>query len=289
MDQIFEALNEWLADWLSEGIMDHLSWMFEFTNRQVGLAGDAAAMTPEAFSPGIFSMVRAVSETVILPIAGMILTCIACIELIQMVIDQNSMRDYETWNIFRWAVKTAVAVIIITNTFNVTMAVFEAAGAVVRQSTGLISGSTAIDASALDTMAETIEEMDAGPLFAMYLQMFLVHAGMNIMAIAIYIIVYGRLIEIYLMTSLAPIPMATFGGRESRQIGQNFIRSLFALGLQGFLIIICIGIYAVLIQSIDYSGDDIMGAVWTVAGFTALLCFTLFKTSGVAKSVLNAR
>ncbi len=289
MDQIFDALNEWMAGWLSEGIMDHLSWMFEFVNIQVGKAGEAAAMTPEAFSPGILSMVQAVSETVILPIAGMILTCIACIELIQMVIDQNNMRDYETWNIFRWAVKTAVAVILIANTFNITMAVFEVAGVVVNHSTGLMSGSTAIDASAVDAMADTIEEMDAIPLLALYLQMFLVHAGMNIMAILIYIIVYGRLIEIYLMTSLAPIPMATFGGRESRQIGQNFLRSLFALGLQGFLIVICIGVYAMLIQSINYTGDDITGVVWTVAAFTALLCFTLFKTSGVAKSVLNAR
>ena len=289
MDQIIDALTEGLADDLRGGILDNLSGMFEFVNAQVGQAGEAAAMTPEAFSPGIFAMVRSVSETVILPIAGMILTCIACIELIQMVIDQNNMRDHETWNIFRWAVKTAVAVIIITNTFNITMAVFEAAGTVVRQGAGVISGSTALDASAIEGIEASIEELELGEILALYAQSLIVHIAMKAMGILVYIIVYGRLIEIYLMTSLAPIPMATFGGRESRHMGQNFMRSLFALGLQGFLLIVCIGIYAVLVQTVDYTGDDIMGVFWTVLAYTALLCFTLFKTSGVAKSVLNAR
>lgn len=269
--------------------MDNLSGMFEFVNTQVGQAGEAAAMTPESFSPGIFAMVRSVSETVILPIAGMVLTCIACIELIQMVIDQNNMRDHETWNIFRWAVKTAVAVIIITNTFNITMAVFEVAGVVVRQGAGIISGSASIDVTSIEGLEARIEEMELGEILTLYAQSLIVHISMKIMAIMIYIVVYGRLIEIYLMTSLAPIPMATFGGRESRHLGQNFLRALFALGLQGLLIIVCIGIYAVLVQTVDYAGDDIMGAFWTVLAYTCLLCFTLVKTSGVARSVLNAR
>lgn len=287
MDSILQQITDWLKGMLIEAIMGNLSGMFESVNNQVGEIATSVGMTPASFSPGVFSMVRNISESVIIPIAGLILTFIACYELIQLIIDHNNLANFETWIFFKWVFKTFVAVMLITNTFNITMAVFDVAQHVVNSSAGIIAGNTAIDASALDTMQTTLEAMDLGPLLGLFLQSFIVQITMSALAIVIFVIVYGRMIEIYLMVSLAPIPFATFGNREQSSVGQNYLRSLFALGFQGFLIIICVGIYAVLVQSIAFS-DDIIGSIWGVMGYTVLLCFTLFKTGTLAKSVFSA-
>ena len=276
MDSILQQITDWLKEMLVSAIMGNLSGMFESVNNQVGEIATSVGMTPANFSPGVFAMVRNISESVIIPIAGLILTFIACYELIQMIIDHNNLANFETWIFFKWVFKTFVAVMLITNTFNITMAVFDVTQHVINASAGIISGNTAIDASALETMEETLMAMDLGPLLGLFLQSFI-----------IFVIVYGRMIEIYLMVSLAPIPLSTFGNREQSNIGQNYLRSLFAIGFQGFLIMICVGIYAVLIQSIAFS-DDIIGSIWGVMGYTVLLCFTLFKTGSLAKGVFSA-
>lgn len=287
MDSILEQITDWLKTMLVEAIMGNLSGMFESVNNQVGEIATNVGMTPANFSPGVFSMIRNVSESVIIPIAGLILTFIVCHELIQMIIDHNNLANFETWIFFKWVFKTFVAVTLITNTFNITMAVFDVSQQVVNASAGIISANTAIDGSALDTMQATLEAMELGPLLGLFLQSFIVQVTMSALSIIIFVIVYGRMIEIYLMTSLAPIPFATFGNREQSQVGQNYLRSLFALGFQGFLIIICVGIYAVLVQSVAFS-NDIIGSIWGVMGYTVLLCFTLFKTGTLAKSVFSA-
>ncbi len=287
MDSILQQITEWLKEMLVSAIMGNLSGMFESVNNQVGEIATSVGKTPASFSPEVFAMVRNISESVIIPIAGLILTFIACYELIQMIIDHNNLSNFETWVFFRWVFKTFVAVMLITNTFNITMAVFDVAQHVVNASAGIISGDTAIDASALETMEDTLMAMDLGPLLGLFLQSFIVQVTMAALAIVIFIIVYGRMIEIYLAVSLAPIPFSTFGNREQSNIGQNYLRSLFALGFQGFLIMICVGIYAVLIQSVAFS-DDIIASIWGVMGYTVLLCFTLFKTGTLAKSVFSA-
>lgn len=287
MDSILQQITEWLKEMLVSAIMGNLSGMFESVNNQVGEIATSVGKTPASFSPEVFTMVRNISESVIIPIAGLILTFIACYELIQMIIDHNNLSNFETWIFFRWVFKTFVAVMLITNTFNITMAVFDVAQHVVNASAGIISGDTAIDASALDAMEDTLMAMDLGPLLGLFLQSFIVQVTMAALAIVIFIIVYGRMIEIYLAVSLAPIPFSTFGNREQSNIGQNYLRSLFALGFQGFLIMICVGIYAVLIQSVAFS-DDIIASIWSVMGYTVLLCFTLFKTGTLAKSVFSA-
>lgn len=269
------------------GIMDNLSGMFDSVNQQVGEIAVEVGMTPEVFSPGVFSMIRNVSESVIIPIAGLILTFIACYELIQMIIDHNNLNNFETWIFFKWIFKTFVAVMLITNTFNITMAVFDIANHVIEASGGIIAGDTAIDPGTLDALEETLMKMEVGPLLGLFLQSLIVQITMSVLSIVIFIIVYGRMIEIYLMTSLAPIPLSTFGNREQSQVGQNYLRSLFALGFQGFLIMICVGIYAVLISELALS-DDIIMSIWGIMGYTVLLCFTLFKTGSLAKSVFNA-
>ena len=287
MDSILEQITDWLKEMLVSGIMQNLSGMFDSVNQRVGDITTQVGTTPAAFSPGIFSMIQNVSESVIVPIAGMILTFIACYELIQMIIDHNNLANFETWIFFKWVFKTFMAVTIITNCFNITMAVFDVAQQVISGAGGIISGSTALDDAALQGMRQTIEAMDLGPLLGLYLQSFVVQTTMWVLGILIFVIVYGRMIEIYLMVSLAPIPFSTFGNREQSQVGQNYLRSLFAIGFQGFLILVCVGIYAVLIQSVAFS-QDVIASLWGVVGYTVLLCFTLFKTGGLAKSVLNA-
>ena len=287
MDSILEQITDWLKEMLVSGIMQNLCGMFDSVNQRVGDIATQVGTTPAAFSPGIFGMIRNVSESVIVPIAGMILTFIACYELIQMIIDHNNLANFESWIFFKWVFKTFLAVTIITNCFNITMAVFDVSQQVIAGAGGIIAGSTAIDSAALDSMQATVEAMDLGPMLGLYLQSFIVQTTMWVLGILIFVIVYGRMIEIYLMVSLAPIPFSTFGNREQSQIGQNYLRSLFAIGFQGFLILVCVGIYAVLIQSVAFS-QDIIASLWGVVGYTVLLCFTLFKTGGLAKSVLNA-
>lgn len=287
MQSILEQITDWLKSMIISGIMGNLSGMFDSVNQQVGqIAGDVGT-TPANFSPAVFSMIRNISESVILPIAGMVLTFIACYELIQMLIEHNNLANFETWTFFKWVFKTFLAVTLISNTFNITMAVFDVARQVISRSGGLISGSTSVSDATLTAMQATLEGMDLGPLLGLYLQTFVVQVTMLALSAIIFVIVYGRMVEIYLMVSLAPIPFATFGNHEQSHTGQNYLRSLFALGFQGFLIMICVGIYAVLIQNLSFS-DNIISSIWGVMGYTVLLAFTLFKTGSLAKSVFAA-
>lgn len=287
MERILEQITDWLKKMLVSGIMENLSGMFDSVNRQVGSIASNVGITPADFSPGIFSLIRNISESVILPIAGMILTFIACYELIQMVMDHNNLANLDTWMFFRWVFKTFAAVLLISNTFTITMAVFDVAQHVVNASAGIITGETAVDSAQLSVMEDTLMAMDLGPLMGLFLQSFILQFTMQALSVVIFIIIYGRMIEIYLMTSLAPIPFATFANKEQSQIGQNYLRSLLALGFQGFLIMICVGIYAVMLHSVVLSEDMIM-SIWSVLGYTVLLCYTLFKTGSLAKAVFGA-
>ena len=287
MDSIIEAIEDWFRGLLVSGIMSNITNTFSALNNQVGEIASEVGRTPASFSPTIFNMIKNLAENVIMPIAGILLTFIACYELIQLVIGHNNLANFETWIFWKWIFKTFLAVTLITNTMNISMAVFDVAQHVVNNAGGIISGSTAIDDSALATMESTLETLEIGQLLSIYLQSFVVQFLIYILSALIFVIVYARMIEIYLMVSLAPIPFATFGNREQSQIGQNYLRSLFALGFQGFLIMVCVGIYAVLIQTVTFS-TDIIGSLWGVMGYTILLAFTLFKTGAVAKSILHA-
>ena len=284
-------LTEWITEWLKEllisGIMDNLEGLFDTVNTRVGEISVQVGTTPAAWNAGVFSLIRQLSETVILPIAGLILTFVATYELIQMILEKNNMHEFDVANIYKWVFKTTCAILILSNTFNIVMAVFDVSQSVIASSAGIIGGSTDVTPDMLDTLEASLEAMELGPLLGLFLQSFVIKLTMFALNIFIFVIVYGRMVEIYLMTSLAPIPFATFGNREQSQIGQNYLRSLFALGFQGFLIMICVGIYAVLVQTVSFS-DDIIASIWGVMGYTVLLCFSLFKTGGLAKSVLSA-
>ena len=287
MDSILQSIEDWFKSLLVSGIMDILSNTFQSVNDQVGAIATEVGTSPADFQPTVYSMIETLSENVIMPIAGILLTFIACYELIQLIISHNNLANFETWIFWKWIFKTFVAVMLITNTMNITMAVFDVAQHVVTESGGIIADSTAIDDSTLATMESTLMTMDIGSLLSIFLQSFVVQFLIYILSALIFVIVYARMIEIYLMVSLAPIPFATFGNKEQSMIGQNYLRSLFALGFQGFLIMVCVGIYAVLIQTVAFS-SDIIGSLWGVMGYTILLAFTLFKTGALAKSILHA-
>ena len=288
MDTIIQKITEWLKTLLINGITDQLTGMFDTVNPKVGEIAAQVGTTPSAWNGGVFSMIRSLSETVIVPIAGVVLTFIMCYELIHMVIDKNNLHDVDTWMFFRWIFKTFVAVMIVTNTFNIVMGIFDVAQSVVNRAAGVISTRTNIDISAvIGGLTATLEAMELGQLIGLYFQSMIVSLSMSILSVCIFVVIYGRMVEIYLTVSLGPIPLATMANHEWGSIGQNYLKSLFALGFQAFLIMVCVGIYAVLVQSIAIDAD-IMKAVWTCMGYTVLLCFTLFKTGSLSKNVFNA-
>lgn len=280
MDFIIDAIVEWLKGLLVDGIMGNLDGLFDNVNQSVGEIATQVGTTPADWNAGVFSMIRQISETAILPIAGVILTFVMTYELIQMLIERNNLHEVDTWMFFKWVFKTFVAVMILTNTFNIVLAVFDVSQHVIQQSAGIIQNGTEITPDVLDSLRTELEAMELGPLFGLWLQSFLIQLTMIALNIVIFVIVYGRMIEIYLLTSLAPIPFATVPNRETGHMGQNYFRSLFAVGFQGLLILVCVAIYAVLIQSIAADGDPI-GAIWGCVGYTVLLCFTLFKTGSL--------
>ena len=288
MDRIFEQMTSWLKDWIVDGLMSLLTGTFDSINAQVGSVVADVATSPADFTPGVFNLMKTVSNNAIMPIAGMILTLIACYELIQLVIAHNNLANFETWIFFKWIFKTYVAVMLITHCFDITMAIFDVAGHVISQSGNIIQNSTAVNASQLAQMRSTLEAMSVGELLPLFMEIGLLNIGIKIMSMMIFLVIYGRMIEIYLMISLAPLPFSTFGNREQSQIGQNYVKSLVALGFQGFLILICVAIYAVLIQNISIS-SDIAGSLWSVLGYNVLLVFALFKTSTLSKRIFSAQ
>ena len=284
-------LTEWITEWLKglliEGIMGNLTGLFDTVNTRVGEIAVQVGTPPAAWNAGVFSLIRHISETVILPIAGLILTFVATYELIQMLIDRNNLHDIDTWIFFKWIFKTAAAILILSNTFNIVNAVFDVSQSVIARSSGIIQGSTDITPGMLDTLEATLETMGLGELLGLFMQSMLIHMTMWALNIIIFVLVYGRMLEIYMLTSLAPIPVATLSNREVGQMGQNYLKSLFAVGFQGLLILLCVGIYGVLVQGISTSGDPI-GAIWGCVGYTVLLCFMLFKTGSISKSIFGA-
>ena len=284
-------LTDWLTDWLKEilieGIMGNLTGLFDTVNTRVGEIAVQVGTTPAAWNAGVFSLIRQLSETVILPIAGLVLTFVATYELIQLLIEKNNLHDLDYWIFFKWIFKTACAIMILSNTFNIVNAVFDVSQSVIARSAGIVQGSTDITPTMLDTLETTLENMELGSLLGLFMQSLLINVTMWALNIIIFVIVYGRMLEIYMLTSLAPIPVATLSNREIGGMGQNYLKSLFAVGFQGLLILVCVGIYAVLVQSIATSGDPI-GAIWGCVGYTVLLAFMLFKTGSIARSIFSA-
>ena len=288
MDFIWNKVTEWLKGILIGGIMGNLQGLFDNVNQQVsGIAGQVGT-TPQAWNSGVYSMIRSLSDNVILPIAGVILAIVMTLELLQLVLEKNNLQSFETWIFFKWIFKTFCAILIVTNTWDIIMGIFDAAQSVVGSAAGLISADTAIEMTqVMGDLEARLREMEIGPLLGLWFQTLFVGVTLQALSICIFVIVYGRMVEIYVVTSLAPIPMATMMNHSWGQMGQNYLRSLFALGFQAFPIIVCVAIYAVLVHTIAV-GTDVVAAIWTCIGYTVLLCFSLFKSGGVAKQIFGA-
>lgn len=289
MGMVIDAIGEWLKEILVSGIIGNLSGLFDSVNGQVADISVQVGATPQAWNAAIYNMIRSLSENVIIPIAGVILAFVMTLELIQMVSDKNNMHgDVDTWMFFKWIFKTACAVLIVTNTWNIVMGVFDVGQSVVNSAAGVISSDASIDISSVVVdLEQRLMEMDIGPLIGLWFQSLFVGICTWALTICIFIITYGRMIEIYLVTSIAPIPMATMVNKDGGNMGQNYLRSLFALAFQAFLIIVCVAIYAALVENIAID-TDVSKAIWTCMGYTVLLCFTLFKTGSMAKSIFSA-
>ena len=286
---VTDWINDWIRELLINAITANLGNLFDNVNDRVGEIAGQVGMTPQAWNGGIYSMIHNLSQTVMLPIAGVILAFVMTLELIKLITEKNNMADVDTWMFFKWVFKTAAAVLIVTNTWNIVMGVFDVAQGVVSSAAGVVVGETSINASSvLADLEAQLEAMDTGALLGLLFQSLIVRLAMPALSICIFVIVYGRMIEIYLVTSVAPIPMAMMLDREmGGGMGQNYLRSLFALGFQAFLIIVCVAIYAALVQHIP-AAPDIAYAMWTCMGYTVLLCFCLFKTGSLAKSIFAA-
>ena len=288
MDFLWDAITQWLKEILVSGIMSNLSGMFDGVNEKIGGIAAQVGTTPQAWNASIFHMVQSLSDNVVLPVAGVILTFVMSLELVQILVDKNNFHDIETVVFFKWIFKTACAILIVSNTWTIVMGIFDVAQGVVNQASGIIVGDTSIDISSImPDMEARLQAMELGPLFGLWFQSLFVGITMWALTICIFIITYGRMLEIYLVTSMAPIPMAAMLGREWGGMGQNYLKSLFALGFQAFLIMVCVAVYAVLVQNISVS-NDISAAIWTCMGYTVLLCFTLFKTGSLSKSLFAA-
>lgn len=288
MGGILDKLNEWIRNLLIESITGNLSGMLGTVNDKVGEIAGEVGQTPMSRNSGVYSMIRNLFENVIVPIAGLILTFVMCYELIQLVTEKNNMHDVDTWMFFKWIFKTFCAVLIVTNTWNIVMGIFDVGQSVVNRSAGVIIGNTALDLnSVIPNMQAQLASLGTGELFGLWFQSLFVGLTMNALSICIMLVIYGRMIEIYLTTSIGPIPLATMTNREWSSTGQNYLKSLFALAFQAFLIMVCVGIYAVLIRTIGTTGN-ISGAIWSCMGYTVLLCFALFKTGSLSKSLFGA-
>ena len=288
MLNILDIIKDWIKEILRECIMGNLDGMFDQINNEVGEVAANVGTTPAAWNAGVFSMIRNLSDNVVVPIAGMVLTFVMCYELISMIIDRNNLHDFETFVIYKWIVKTFVAVYLVSHTFDITMAIFEMGQSVVQRSAGIITGSTSVDfATALGDVSAQLDAMGIGELFGLLVETMLLKITMPILSLCVMLVLIGRMIEIYIYCSVGAIPFATMTNREWGQMGQNSLRGLVALGLQGLFIMICVAIYAVLVGQIG-SGANLHAAIWQCAGYTVLLCFSLFKTGAVSKAILNA-
>jgi hypothetical protein len=286
MSGLFDSIAEWFRGILTEGIIANFTGMFDEVNSKVGEIAGQVGQTPEGWNSGIFSLIRTLSETVIIPVAGIILTFVLCYELITTIIDKNNMHDFDTFNIFKWIFKTFAATFILTHTFDIVMFIFALAQRIVSQSAGVIGSSLDMNL-ALTELETQLAAMGAGELIGLYLESAVLSLAMKAISLCVFIIIYGRMIEIYLTCSIAPIPFSTFVNREWGHIGNSYLKSLFALAFQGFLIMVCVAIYAILLQTVTASGS-IHAAIWSCAGYTVLLCFTLFKTGSLAKGIFGA-
>lgn len=285
---IFDKITEAIKDTLISFILSNLDTMFSDLNTKVNDIASQVGQNPKQWNSDIFDMIKSLSDDVILPIAAFVITFVLCYELISLVIDKNNMHDIDTFMFYKYFFKMVIAVFVVNHTFDIIMGIFEVSQHIVDNSATVINNTTSINiGSTLQEFETVLQEMGIGELLGLSLETFFVSFFMKIISVVIMVVIFMRMIEIYIYASVSPIPFATFGNKEWGQIGNNFLKGLIALGLQGFFIMVCVAIYAVLVKSLTVA-DDIHAAIWSIVGYTVVLVFSLFKTGSVSKSIMNA-
>ena len=284
---IFDKIEEFFRELLLGGIKANLESMFIDINDKVGVIATDVGKTPMGWNGEVYSFIKSINDSVIIPIAGLIITAVLCIELINMVMQKNNMHDTDTFEFFKYMIKMWIAVWLVSHAFTFSMAVFDVAQHLVNKAAGVINTSAVFYGNKIVAMLDTIKEKELGELFMILMETTLVRAAMQGIALVIMLIVYSRIFEIYVYSSVSAIPFATMGNKEWGSIGTNYIRGLFALGLQGLILMICLGIYAVLVKTINVTGDIHM-SIFSVLGYALLLGLMMMKSGTLAKSILNA-
>lgn len=252
------------------------------------IGGSGSGKTRFFVKPNLMQMPEKVSYVCTDPKGTIIIECGKMLSDAGYKIKVLNTINFKKSMFFKYFVKAWVAIYLVSNTFTITMAVFDVGQSVVNSASGIINGETAIDVSSLSMqMQAAMATMEIGELVVLALETFLVSFCMKIMSVVITVIVYGRMIEIYLYTSLAPIPFATMSNREWGHVGTNYFRGLFALAFQAFLMMVCVAIYAALISSVRIS-SNMHSALIGVAAYTVILCFSLMKTGSLSKQIFGS-
>ena len=283
---IFDKIEEFFKEPLLGGIQANLESMFLDINDKVGAVATDVGKTPMGWNGDVFAFIKSINDSVIIPIAGLIITAVLCIELINMVMQKNNMHDTDTFEFFKYIIKMWIAVWLVSHAFEFSMAVFDVAQHMVNKAAGVINTSATVSGDQIVAMMDTLKEKGLGELVMILFETSLIKVAIEVISIVIMLVVYGRMFEIYVYSSVSAIPFATMGNKESGQIGTNYIKGLFALGLQGLFLMVCLGIYAVLVKTIQIT--DIHTSTMTILGYAVLLGLMMLKSGTLAKSVLNA-
>ncbi|WP_159583161.1 VirB6/TrbL-like conjugal transfer protein, CD1112 family [Streptococcus halichoeri] len=283
---IFNKIEEFFKELLLGGIQANLESMFLDINNKVGAVATDVGKTPMGWNGDVFAFIKSINDSVIIPIAGLIITAVLCIELINMVMQKNNMHDTDTFEFFKYIIKMWIAVWLVSHAFEFSMAVFDVAQHMVNKAAGVINTSAVISGDQIVTMVEGLKDKGLGELVMILFETSLIKVAIQVISIVIMLVVYGRMFEIYVYSSVSAIPFATMGNKEWGQIGTNYIKGLFAIGLQGLFLMVCLGIYAVLVKTIQIT--DIHKSTFTILGYAVLLGLMMLKSGTLAKSVLNA-
>lgn len=283
---IFDKIEEFFKELLLGGIQANLESMFLDINDKVGAVATDVGKTPMGWNGDVFAFIKSINDSVIIPIAGLIITAVLCIELINMVMQKNNMHDTDTFEFFKYIIKMWIAVWLVSHAFEFSMAVFDVAQQMVNKAAGVINTSATVSGDQIVAMMDTLKEKGLGELVMILFETSLIKVAIQVISVVIMLVVYGRMFEIYVYSSVSAIPFATMGNKEWGQIGTNYIKGLFALGLQGLFLMVCLGIYAVLVKTIKIT--DIHTSTMTILGYAVLLGLMMLKSGTLAKSVLNA-
>ena len=286
MFDIFDKIEEFFRNLLLGSIKANLESMFIDINDKVGTVAADVGKTPMGWNGEVFHFIKSINDSVIIPIVGLIITAVFCIELINMVMQRNNMQDTDTFEFFKYIIKMWIAVWLASHAFTFSMAVFDMTQNLVNQAAGVINTSATVSGEQIVTMTEGLKSKELGELVVILLETSLIKLAIQIISILIMLVVYGRMFEIYVYSSVCAIPFATMGNREWGQIGTNYIKGLFALGLQGLFLMICLGIYSVLVKTIEIT--DIHTSTFMILSYALLLGLMMLKSGTIAKSILNA-